>query len=69
MTVLINKEEIFKENGKTRKTLVHLKAKLHFYKRIDSLSNHLKSNKKDFNTERSLLKMVGKRRNYLKNKP
>ena len=36
-----------------------------FTKRIDSLSNHLKSNAKDFNTEKSLVKMVGKRRNLL----
>ena len=40
-----------------------------FSLRINHLSDHLKTNKKDFNTERSLVKLVGKRRsllNYLK---
>jgi small subunit ribosomal protein S15 len=35
------------------------------------LSEHLKNNRKDFNTERSLVKLVGKRRSlldYLKSK-
>ena len=36
-----------------------------FSKRIDHLSDHLKNNAKDFNTEKSLVKMVGKRRNLL----
>ena len=42
-----------------------------FTQRINHLTNHLKENKKDYNTERSLLKMVGKRKSllsYLKNK-
>jgi len=42
-----------------------------FSHRIEHLSNHLKSNRKDYNTERSLVRLVGKRRNlldYLKNK-
>ena len=37
--------------------------------RIDVLSNHLKTHKKDFHSRRGLLKMVGKRRrllNYLR---
>jgi len=29
------------------------------------LSEHLKSNRKDYNTERSLVKLVGKRRSLL----
>ncbi|MDO5607408.1 MAG: 30S ribosomal protein S15 [Capnocytophaga sp.] len=39
--------------------------------RINHLTEHLKRNRKDFNTERSLVKLVGKRRSlldYLKNK-
>ena len=39
--------------------------------RINHLTQHLKKNHKDFNTERSLVKLVGKRRallDYLKNK-
>ena len=42
-----------------------------FTTRINHLTNHLKKNRKDFNTERSLVKMVGKRKNllnYLKTK-
>ena len=70
MTVL-KKEEIFKEFGKNKKDTGSSESQIAlFTKRIDSLSNHLKSNAKDFNTEKSLVKMVGKRRNlleYLKN--
>lgn len=39
--------------------------------RINHLTEHLKRNRKDFNTERSLVKLVGKRRSlldYLKDK-
>ena len=70
MTVL-KKEEIFKEFGKNKKDTGSSESQIAlFTKRIDNLSNHLKSNAKDFNTEKSLVKMVGKRRNlleYLKN--
>ena len=33
--------------------------------RINYLTEHLKQNRKDFNTERSLVKLVGKRRSLL----
>ena len=70
MTVL-KKEEIFKEFGKNKSDTGSSESQVAlFTKRIDSLSSHLKSNAKDFNTEKSLVKMVGKRRNlleYLKN--
>jgi small subunit ribosomal protein S15 len=39
--------------------------------RINHLTEHLKSNKKDFSTQRALIQMVGKRRSlldYLKSK-
>ncbi|WP_372975678.1 30S ribosomal protein S15 [Muriicola sp.] len=42
-----------------------------FTHRINHLTGHLKINQKDFNTERSLVKLVGKRRSlldYLKRK-
>jgi len=42
-----------------------------FTHRINHLTKHLKENQKDFNTERSLVKLVGKRRSlldYLKKK-
>ena len=65
MTVL-KKEEIFKEFGKNKGDSGSSESQIAlFTKRIDSLSNHLKSNAKDFNTEKSLVKMVGKRRNLL----
>ncbi len=37
-----------------------------FTKRISHLTEHLKQNRKDFVTQRSLQKMVGKRRKMLK---
>ncbi|MCD4731490.1 MAG: 30S ribosomal protein S15, partial [Bacteroidales bacterium] len=42
-----------------------------FTYRISHLTNHLKQNKKDLSTERSLVRLVGKRRkllDYLKRK-
>jgi len=36
-----------------------------FTYRIQHLTEHLKRNKKDFNTERSLVRLVGKRRSLL----
>ncbi|MEQ8325424.1 MAG: 30S ribosomal protein S15 [Vicingaceae bacterium] len=42
-----------------------------FTKRINHLTGHLKTNQKDFSTERSLISLVGKRRSlldYLKKK-
>ena len=42
-----------------------------FTHRINHLTGHLKKNRKDFNTERSLVRLVGKRRSlldYLKKK-
>ncbi|PLW94087.1 MAG: 30S ribosomal protein S15 [Marinilabiliales bacterium] len=42
-----------------------------FTQRIKHLTEHLKRNKKDFATERSLIRMVGKRKKllaYIKNK-
>ena len=36
-----------------------------FTHRINHLTEHLKNNRKDFNTERSLVRLVGKRRNLL----
>ena len=65
MTVL-KKEDIFKEFGKSKKDTGSSESQIAlFTKRIESLSNHLKSNAQDFNTEKSLVKMVGKRRNLL----
>jgi len=66
------KEEIFKDNGKSEKDSGSIEGQVAlFTNRINHLTSHLKNNKKDFNTERALLKMVGKRKSlltYLKNK-
>jgi len=65
------KEGIFKDNGMSEKDSGSIEGQVAlFTTRINHLTGHLKKNKKDFNTERALLKMVGKRKsllNYLKN--
>ena len=67
-----NKKEIFKEHGKSESDTGSSEGQIAlFTKRINHLTEHLKKNKKDFNTERSLVMMVGKRKSllsYLKNK-
>ena len=66
------KEDIFKKHGKSEKDSGSAEGQIAlFTTRINHLTKHLKENKKDFNTERSLVKMVGKRKsllNYLKAK-
>ena len=55
MTVL-NKDSIFKEFGKNKKDTGSAESQIAlFSKRIDHLSDHLKNNAKDFNTEKSLV--------------
>jgi len=65
-------QDIFKDNGSSEKDTGSIEGQIAlFTTRINHLTNHLKLNKKDYNTERSLLKMVGKRKSllsYLKNK-
>ena len=67
-----NKKEIFKEHGKSDKDTGSSEGQIAlFTKRINHLTEHLKNNRKDYNTERSLVMMVSKRKsllNYLKNK-
>ena len=66
------KEELFNEYGNSSKDSGSVEGQIAlFTQRINHLTNHLKENKKDYNTERSLVKMVGKRKSllsYLKNK-
>ncbi len=66
-----NKKEIFKEHGKSESDTGSAEGQIAlFTKRINHLTKHLKKNRKDFNTERSLVMMVGKRKSllsYLKN--
>ena len=68
----INKQEIFKKHGnkETDTGSVYSQVAL-FTSRIQHLTHHLKNNKKDFGTQKSLQIMVGKRRkllDYLMNK-
>ena len=66
------KEEIFSDNGSSKMDTGSAEGQIALFTyRINHLSLHLKKNPKDFNTERSLVKMVGKRKSlldYLKNK-
>lgn len=63
----VKKKEIFKEFGgaDTNSGSAESQVAL-FTARINHLTNHLKENRKDFVTQRSLIKMVGKRRKMLK---
>lgn len=60
------KKEIFKKHGKGENDTGSAEGQIAlFTHRIEHLTQHLKKNHKDFNTERSLVKMVGKRRALL----
>ena len=60
------KKKIFKSFGKSDKDTGSSESQIALFShRINHLSSHLKKNKKDFNTERSLVRLVGKRRNLL----
>jgi small subunit ribosomal protein S15 len=66
------KLKLFKKHGKSSVDtgLSETQIALFSY-RINHLTQHLKINKKDFSTQRALLKLVGKRRrllDYLKDK-
>lgn len=66
------KQEIFAKHGGTATNTGSTEGQIAlFTHRINHLTGHLKNNKHDYNTERSLVKLVGKRRSlldYLKNK-
>ena len=60
------KEAIFKEHGKDAKNTGSAEGQIALFTyRINHLTEHLKKNRKDYNTERSLVKLVGKRRSLL----
>lgn len=65
------KKELFKKFGGNETNTGSAEGQIAlFTERIAHLSAHLKTNRKDFNTERSLVNMVGKRKrllSYLKN--
>jgi small subunit ribosomal protein S15 len=64
------KLEIFEKYGKSNKDTGSPESQIALFStRISHLTEHLKTNKKDFSTQRALLQLVGKRRkllNYLK---
>ena len=64
------KQEIFSKYGKSNTDTGSPESQIALFSyRIKHLTEHLKKNKKDFNTQRSLLRLVGRRRsllNYLK---
>jgi len=65
------KAEIFKKHGGSETNTGSTEGQIAlFTHRINHLTKHLKQNHKDYNTERSLVRLVGKRRSlldYLKN--
>jgi small subunit ribosomal protein S15 len=60
------KKELFSKHGKNEKDTGSTEGQIALMtKRIQHISEHLKTNKKDFNSERTLVMTVGKRRNLL----
>jgi len=66
------KAEIFAKYAKSAQDTGSTEGQIALFSyRINHLTEHLKKNHKDFNTEKSLVRLVGKRRNllnYLKRK-
>ncbi len=66
------KKDFFKTYGKSESDTGSTEGQIALFTyRIAHLTDHLKTNKKDFSTQRALLKLVGKRRSlldYLKNR-
>jgi small subunit ribosomal protein S15 len=60
------KQEFFKTYGKNKKDTGSPEGQIALFTfRISHLTEHLKNNKKDFGTQRSLITLVGKRRKLL----
>ncbi len=60
------KKEFFEKHGKGVADTGSPEAQIAIYSfRIAHLTEHLKNNRKDFNTQRSLIALVAKRRNAL----
>lgn len=60
------KEEIFEKHGKSKTDTGSTEGQIALFTyRIAHLSEHLKTNRKDYNSERSLVMLVGKRRSLL----
>jgi len=60
------KTEMFAKHGKDSKDTGSAEGQIALFTfRINHLTEHLKANKKDHSTRRSLIKLVGKRRSLL----
>lgn len=60
------KQDMFAKHGKGKNDTGSAEGQIAlFTSRIEHLTAHLKKNRKDYNTERSLVKLVGKRRSLL----
>jgi small subunit ribosomal protein S15 len=60
------KQELFEKYGKDRTNTGSAESQIALFSfRISHLTQHLKSNHKDYNTERALKMLVGKRRRLL----
>jgi len=60
------KAEIFAKHGKKATNTGSAEGQIALFTfRINHLTEHLKNNRKDYNTERSLVKLVGKRKSLL----
>ena len=60
------KQEIFKKHGSGANDTGSSEGQIALFTyRIAHLTEHLKKNRKDYSTQRSLLKLVGKRRRLL----
>lgn len=61
-----HKKEIFKQYGENEKNTGSAEGQIAlFTTRINHLTEHLKANPKDFNTQRALIGLVGKRKKLL----
>ena len=61
------KKEIFEKHGQSATDTGSIESQVALFTyRISHLTKHLKQNRKDFGTARSLTKMVGRRRKLLK---
>ncbi|MGO3182349.1 MAG: 30S ribosomal protein S15 [Aequorivita sp.] len=60
------KGKLFEKHGKSKTDTGSAEGQIAlFTRRISHLTEHLKTNRKDYNTERSLVMLVGKRRSLL----
>lgn len=69
MSTYINtekKQELFQNYGSSNTDTGSAESQIALFSyRIAHLTEHLKKNKKDYNTQRALLRLVGKRRSML----